>query len=426
MRKCVPALFLFLAFASAALAQSADTLMLMHYNLLNYGNFTSFCTNNNNSLTDKDGDLETVTKFVKPDIFTANEIGASPIYLLRILNNSLNTQGVSYYSAAAYTNTANSDLVNGFFYNSQKLGLLSQAVITTASTVRDINLYRLYHKSANLATTGDTAFLNVIVAHLKAGSSSGDAATRATETAQVMAYLNALPATGNYVIAGDFNVYTSSEVAFQNLISPTSTQRFYDPINQLGSWSNNSSFAPVHTQSTSTTSGCKASGGMDDRFDFILANDHVMGDSARVKYVPGSYKAIGQDGMRFNQSILNPSNPTVSFTLGIALARMSDHLPVTMKVVVSSSVTALADRFELTSEVFRVQTFFHDRISIWCAAEVGGLQVTVYSLDGRLVMESHIGTGQQGLDVAQLAKGAYIIHAISDSGKVAVKRAVKN
>ena len=47
--------------------------------------------------------------------------------------------------------------------------------------------------------------------------------------------------------------------------------RLFDPIDRIGNWHNNSSFSDVHTQSPRTAQfGGGASGGMDDRFDFIL------------------------------------------------------------------------------------------------------------------------------------------------------------
>ena len=41
----------------------------------------------------------------------------------------------------------------------------------------------------------------------------------------------------NFIVTGDFNVYTSNETAFQKLINPNDIQyTFYDPINQIGAW----------------------------------------------------------------------------------------------------------------------------------------------------------------------------------------------
>ena len=42
---------------------------------------------------------------------------------------------------------------------------------------------------------------------------------------------------------------------------------------------------------------------MDDRFDFILASNEIMKNVDKIEYISGTYKALGQDGNRFNGSI---------------------------------------------------------------------------------------------------------------------------
>ena len=51
-----------------------DTIKVMQYNLLYYGQTSSYCTTANNNETAKNGYLKTIIKYVKPDIFTVNEI----------------------------------------------------------------------------------------------------------------------------------------------------------------------------------------------------------------------------------------------------------------------------------------------------------------------------------------------------------------
>ena len=68
-----------------------------------------------------------------------------------------------------------------------------------------------------------------------------------------------------------------------------------------------------HTQSThSENTGCAASGGMDDRFDFILISKNIKQGSKGVKYLSDAYWAVGQDGKHFNESInSSPTNTSV-------------------------------------------------------------------------------------------------------------------
>lgn len=317
---------------------SQDTIKVMHYNLMYYGQNTSYCTTSNNNLTLKDGYLKTIIKYVKPDIFTANEVAPNTSTTQHLLDNCLNVDGVTYYNKTSFTNYSNSDLCNMLYYNSQKLGFVSQTAITTS--VRDINFYKFYYKAADLSVTYDTAYVNCIVMHLKAGNYPEDADERTVQTNLLMNYLNALNKKQNYLLMGDFNVYTSTEGCFQNLVNYSNLNvRFYDPINQLGNWNNNSGFKNYHTQSTHTaSSGCFSTGGMDDRFDFILVSDDIKTGAKKVKYQTSSYKAIGQDGGFYNGEVNYSGNNSAPQTVIDALYGMSDHLPVTMNLLVGGTI----------------------------------------------------------------------------------------
>ncbi|MFH0864752.1 MAG: T9SS type A sorting domain-containing protein [Bacteroidota bacterium] len=325
-----------LLFSTALFSQ--DTIRVMHYNLMYYGQVSSFCTTSNNNINDKDICLKKIILYVKPDIFTANEVAPNTSIHQHILDYCMNVDGVTYYKKGQMTNLSNTDLSNGMFYNSEKLGLISQQNIPTS--VRDMNIYNFYYKAWNLAATHDTAYLTCIVVHLKAGNTSEDASERAAETNTLMYYLNSLNKKANYLLMGDFNVYTSDEQCFQNLINYTNADiRFYDPVNMLGDWSGNSFYADYHTQSTHTSSsGCPATGGMDDRFDFILESEYIKNGTDHIQYFSGSYKTIGQDGNHFNDAITDGTNNSAPDSIIDALYGMSDHLPVSLNLRVNQTV----------------------------------------------------------------------------------------
>ena len=334
MKRFFTLIFIFSVVTSFA----QDTIHVMHYNLMYYGQITSYCTATNNPEADKNGYLKTIIKYVKPDIFTANEVAPSSAKHQSLMSNCLNVDGVTYYQKCNFSNVSSSDLSNELYYNSTKLGFVSQVNIPTS--VRDINIYRLYFKSGNLSTTHDTAYITCIVMHLKAGSAGTDATERATITNTVMGYLNSLGIADNYLVMGDFNVYSSSEECYQNLINyPNATIRFNDPINMPGDWNGDPSFASIHTQSTHTTStGCFATGGMDDRFDHIMISNYIKNGTDHLQYFTNSYKTIGQDGNHFNQSINSGNNTSAPDNVIEALYGMSDHLPVTMNIRVDQTV----------------------------------------------------------------------------------------
>jgi len=317
---------------------SQDTIRMMQYNLLNYGVYDSYCTTANNNLSMKDSCLRTIIKYIKPDIFTANEIDANVTIHKHLLDSCLNVDGITYYKKCSYSNlNTTSTLTNQLFYNSNKLCFFSQVNLSTS--VRDINIYTLYYKAADLSNTHDTAFITRIVVDLKAGSAASDESERATETNTLMGYIIANGIKGNYAVGGDFNVYSNTETCFQNLINPSDTNfRFNDPVNMLGDWHDNSQYVNLHSQSTHTSSGCAASGGLDDRFDFILISNYLKTGSKHFQYIPGSYTTVGQDGNHFNQALNSGTNSSAPDSVIRALYNMSDHLPITLEFRVDQTV----------------------------------------------------------------------------------------
>lgn len=315
-------------FLSLCLYADNDTLRVMQYNLLNYGNYTSYCTTGNNNIDDKDEYLITIIDYVNPDVFSVNEISENSYYQQHLLDDILNINGINYYQKAEGTNIAGSPIVNMLYYNSNKLGLSFQDVIET--DIRDINLYRLFYKPQNGYPISDTIFLNCITAHLKSGNTSSDRGQRANMTLAVMNYINDQNLIGNTIFMGDLNVYYSDEEAYQNLTENFSTDiRFFDPVNTPGNWHSNPSYTFVHTQSTHLTSnGCSAGGGMDDRFDFILLSERIMSFQENIGFVSGSYISLGQDGLHLNQSINYPPNNSAPENIIEAIYYISDHLPV--------------------------------------------------------------------------------------------------
>ena len=338
-------------FLIANIISAQDTLKVLQYNLLNYGNNTSYCTQINNNINEKDEYIKTLINYVKPDIFSVNEISNSPAIHQRLLDNTLNVDGISYYRKADFIKVADSYIVNMLYYNSEKLVLYSHTI--AQSYIRDIDVYKLYYRSDDLPD-GDTAFVVCVVAHLKSSSGNDNEEKRRTMVNNTMNYLDDNNINTNRLFMGDFNVYNSSEPAYQLLLNYSNPDlNFYDPIDTPGSWHNNSSYSSVHTQSThSSSNGCAASGGMDDRFDFILISDDMQQGSNFVQYVDGSYTAIGQDGLHYNTSI-NAAPTNLSAPSGVidALYGNSDHLPILIKLSVDKTLALPENEHSLFTEI---------------------------------------------------------------------------
>jgi len=332
--------FLFIVAFSQLKAQ--DTLRVMQYNLLNYGKDVYSCDQQTNNRDDKNGYLKTLFSYYLPDIFTVNEMDGDEADVKYLLDNALNADGRTQYAQAEFSGTY---LVNMLYYNANKLALKWQDRLVLGSTERDANFYRLYYKSPDLENGADTVFINYVVVHLKAGSTTDDINTRATETQNIMEELKQMEWNGNVIFSGDCNLYNSDEQAFHNLVAPADiTYSFYDPLGREGNWHSNDTFSDIHTQSTHTTSnGCPSTGGMDDRFDFILVQEDLLNNTNSLSYREGSYKTIGQDGQHFNTSLIDGSNSLYPQDLVEALYNNSDHLPVTMQLIVDQTATDISD-----------------------------------------------------------------------------------
>ena len=407
--------------AFTLLLSGQDRVKVMSYNLLNYGNVTSYCTTSNNNMSAKNGYMASIIGYVKPDILAVVEMGSADFAHKRLLDSALNLPGHPHYAKAQKVNQAGSSILSLLYYNDQKFGLAG--AVSLQSSIRDIVLFRLYYKSPNLAATHDTAFVNCIVAHLKAGSQSSSKTTRTQMVNQALGYLsNHFPA-DNYLFMGDLNLYSSNEGAYQALLNySNSAYRFYDPINKPGNWNNNSSFAAVHTQSThSSSNGCASGGGLDDRFDFILISNDLKNGNKHISYVSGSYKVVGNDGKHFNKSINSGTNNSVPANVLNALYNNSDHLPVILELDLDNTIAGLSD-FEKANR-FRVwyENPVENMLEIAIEQDENrAIEVRIFDIRGKLIMSRKENIGRQSklsFDMSSLAKGIYILQIADTDGQ---------
>ena len=371
-------------------AMAQDTLTVMQYNLLEYGNYNSgwaSCFETNNNTQHKDECIRTILNHVKPDILTVNEFGATDALQNDFLRHNLNINGADYWQSDNRINYANSSIINHIFYDSRKMGLKRHIALRT--NPRDTDVYELYMKTAGLAA-GDTIRLVCIVAHLKAGMNYESSRRATLQTA--MDYINEHYPTDNVLIMGDFNMYRASETGYRLLTQTYSNPSvcFIDPLASqggVGEWNENSQYARFHTQSTLywTDNDCRSDGGLDDRFDFILMADEIAFGYHHLRYVANSYKAIGNDGFHFNQSINQGANASVPYGVLEALADASDHLPVTMKIAVDAHL-GVDENMDSSFQAYlapnpatgSTTVHFHN-------PSEGQVQFEMYSLQGQLI-----------------------------------------
>ena len=374
-----------------------DQVKVMYYNLLNFPNSTP----------ERVDTLRKIVQYVKPDLFLVNEIQSNTASN-SILTNSLNQWGVNYYQKAAFINGPDTD--NMLFYNTQKFGLVSQQVISTV--LRDINEYVLYYKDPNISATSDTIYFYMYSLHLKAGTS--ETAQRNIEITTLTNFLNSRAGIENVFVGGDFNFYTSSEPAYGTLLSSTNVN-MKDPLFALGDWNNNSAFAYLHTQSTRTTDlGDGSWGGMDDRFDIIFVSDDVLSGVNGIDYINNTYRGLGQDGLRFNQSINNPTNTLVPDSVANALLYMSDHIPVIMEIDVNYLTNSIEDGEDLTGV-----TLSYDKAQnvFVLNQELTDFTFVLYSINGKKIMELNLTNTKQISMTKNLIAGVYV-WSIENNGRL--------
>ena len=405
-------------------AKAQDTLTVMQYNLLYYGNYQSGfadCFETNNNTQRKEECIRTIVDYVKPDIFTVCEFGATQTLQSDFLRHNLNINGANYWQSDNIINYANSNIINHIFYDSRKLGLKKHVALRT--NPRDTDVYELFLKTPSLAA-GDTVKLVCIVAHPKAGQ--GYEGQRRALMQIAMDYVNQYYPNDNVLIMGDFNMYGASESGYRLLTQTYSNPSicFMDPlaiVGGVGEWSNNNQFTAFHTQSTRSYSDeCFSSGGLDDRFDFILMADEIAFSYNHLRYVQGSYHAVGNDGHHFNQSVNQGTNTAVPAVVAEALYDGSDHIPVTMKIAVDAHLGVEDNEAQsLYASVAPNPATDLAQVHFFNPAQ-GQVQFELYSLQGQLLQrETAIfgeGSQQFELPLQDITKGFYLLRIKHEGG----------
>lgn len=409
-------------------AQYIDNIRVMTYNLLQYGITTGpNCTPS--TVTSKNGWLNIILGYYKPDLLVVNELrwNNNNAYALNIKTNVLNNYNAAMNITTA-GNSAGSDIGNMLFYNSNKFSYLSHAAIT--GNVRDIDVYELYHKAAT--TAGDTAKLWVIACHLKAGNTSTDAVQRGAMAADIMAWLAAHPTVQNYLVMGDFNLYSSSEAAYQTFTDANNAFRFYDPSGVTTGWSG-SSFKNIHTQCPSTsTANCFSGGGLDDRFDFILMSKAIKDNTAKITYKPSSYRTFGNDGVSYNAGLNCGATTSVPATVCNALTQNSDHLPVIMELEIATTVANESPFLQGIEMNVLGNPIKDNQLSLQFVFEQkadDGYKFAIIDMMGREWMTETIqnreNTFIKNIDVSSLSNGMYLMVLQAKNGKTLSRAFIK-
>jgi len=352
--------FLLIVFSTVSLTQ--ERVRVMSYNLHNYPN-------------NQDVDFKKIINQINPDALVVVEM-IQQNGVTQFLSNALSTEYAYIPVQIKATNSAGNDGNDcAFYYKSAFLTLIEYKAISARTRV--ISKFMLVHK-----TTNDT--LIIFGVHLKANDFTSDNVLNAQKRADAVQSLRSETSLyngkTNYLVCGDFNIFSSNEVAFQKLVNQTSSGYFIDLFNASGDWSGDSKFNTICTYSTSN---------LNTRLDMILISQ-ALKDPGGINYVDSSFKIFGNDGAHFNQAVTTGTNTWFlnDPSIGVSLKNASDHLPIYADFIFYgttdiSSAQNLPIQFELMQNYpnpFNPTTEINYQI-----AKAGHVNLKVFDLLGREV-----------------------------------------
>lgn len=377
--------------------QAQDEIRLAFYNILN---FPQAPPSNRLEI------LSTIVEDIQPDIFMIAEL-ESENSGADILSQSLQAVNTNFESAPYFNNTSSgADLQQLLYYDSSKFQLLQTSIIPT--TIRDINRYQLQ------TITSDPEIIEVFVSHLKASQGDANEQLRFEMVLEFTEFIDTLDPDSFVVFAGDLNLYSSEEPAYQELLDNTNNITLLDPIESPGEWNNNVNFEDIHTQSTRLSSDefddFGAGGGLDSRFDFILLSENFFQPDATITYIDASYKSYGNNGNCYNNR-LDASNCDGEYdsTLRSLLYQMSDHLPVLTDLSIASDFLNITDHTIITKPWSLEKTVIKDNLNVVITdSKIRPFEICVYDQAGRILRTLQT-NADHTIDVSALAEGLYFI-----------------
>lgn len=396
-RKYFPVLFVLFSIGINA----QGTIKTMVYNILD---FPSAYPQNRAQI------LRDILNEYQPDIFMVcelqNEYGAN-----LILNTSLNSDGEKYRMAPFEpSQSGDPDHQQLIFYRKDILSLESSEVIPTS--VRDINHYRLKLSTADEEI--DPVFFEIFVTHLKSSQGTANKQLRLEMVEQFTNRLQTMDANSYVLFAGDFNLYTHTEPAYQEMLNPLNNIVMADPLNRPGAWNNKPEFQDIHSQSTRLSSGpfgAGAGGGLDDRFDFIMISENMITDP-KLRYIPETYKSFGNNGNCFDNSINSPDcSGNFSQALRDNLYNMSDHLPIVMDLETNKEIVLGKNQIAKEISIRLEATLVAQKLNIRLGSNVlENITFDVYNVMGQKLLEHHSENEKYiSIDVSEFANGIYYL-----------------
>ena len=321
------------AFATLLPAPAAHALRVVDYNLTNYPSVL---------FPQRQPYFRTVLSILGADVVVSQEL-QSQAGVDSFRTNVLNVLEPGQWASAPFVNGNDTD--NALFYKPARVQFLGgwawypPEPPGVTPNLRLVNCYRLKPAGYSAASTE----LRIYSLHLKASNTSSDANRRFYEASGIRDSMNAMPPGTHAILCGDFNIYSSSEAAFQKLLESEADNdgRLFDPLNAVGTF-NSAGFAPIHTQCpclTCPTGSGFSGGGLDDRFDMFLPT-YGLNDGEGLDVLTPTYKSVGNDGLHYNLNITDPPTIPEGAAYANALWNSSDHLPIRVDLQLPAKITA--------------------------------------------------------------------------------------
>ena len=385
---------------------SQTNIKTMFYNLLYYPS---------GDPQNREDILKDILDIYQPDIFTVceleTEVGADEILTQSIQSSRPNFARASFINNQS-DQSADNQLNQMVYYNTDKFVLESQ--VTHITYIRDIMQYTLLLKTVDQAT--NPIRIEYFVTHFKSSDGTTNKNIRLDMANVFTGVLGSLDPDAYVVFSGDFNLYTSSEPAYQEILDVTNDIVMIDPINDnssLQSWSNDTpTYTAMHTQATrvSQQNGNGAYSGLDDRFDFSFISENLT-TSTELFYADGTYDAYGNNKNCYNLDISDPScTGTYTQSLRDDLYLMSDHLPVVMELFTPQNILNVENY--TANYLFKIlgSNLIKNNVSILINENLYNSKLTIYNNLGQIVKVVKTSTTNEiNIDINNLSAGLYVI-----------------
>ena len=286
---------------------------------------------------------------------TSNTVTIDPI--VSAMNTYYGTPGMYARSPVQGTNSGGSSNVgfgngpNALVYNTQKLTLVASVGVNPPGGTSQLGSasgeYRqvMRYQFRPIGGTSADDFY-IYVSHYKAGSGSSNENLRLGEATIIRNDAAGLPSGSRIIYAGDYNVQSSAEAAYQKILSSTQINAGLDPYNLTGSTSINWSANSNLSQKTHSANS------LGNRYDYMLMTSALNptdaftassfnATSTGLQLIPNTYQTFGNNGTTAyhtgtdttaNHSldgvVQNGGTFISASTLKNDLQFASDHLPV--------------------------------------------------------------------------------------------------